>query len=1186
MSVFFRSAIFLAGFWAVCSSEAFSQCTSCDGKVEVTFRGAMCANGTFEVQLHDKTIGPVAGQGCGTYTPSPDGKVKLEPDVEYTMSISGSAVSTAHMEIDVPSCFKVYIDGEEKNTVDESGFGCTQYTGTWTVVLKSGGAGGSGSGGDGDLSAGSSSGGVGGSFSLGGSASGSAGSISFSSGTISPDIFTPSVLNYVSLSPEIEVIRDPVTNHLRQVKAVEVLADIVVLSSTSYEIRFYPIGQVGAKVAGLYQSSGNPSRVWRFSPQNPPSLAELKVTEVLGSIQNERVFSQIDGVWTSTIPGIRSETRMESTLPNGDSQIETTIIHPTTGLVVSKKREIFHAFPWGTQKISSIVDPDGEALATTWFYYEDAADVTNYSRLKWVIDPDGSWQRYDYRGIGQSAGKVHHVYRPWKNSPASPSDATTTNCHLTTYYYSSPSYAYFQTEVSWVGVKVLGVTVGREDFYPYLEYVGSWHFPVLTDYPEMEYLPVISRQSPGKETATFDTTSEVPEYLRGKLAYVEHGDGRQEVHAYEKGDYDGATGTFNPLSTGTHLRESIFQVSSTNPFGVSGKSLKTVKITSPAGNLLKEELLVKTTSDYASLKTTTHGYDPEGRHVLTHENGRVTYEASWLNGRQVSETDEQGITTTFDVYNAEGQVTQETRLGIVTTRTYDPMDRLTATTRSAGGLSATTSTSYDIAGRMVSVTSEDGLVTGTTYSNGGRTITRTSADASTEITNRYLDGQTESITGTGVVARYFDYGTDSNGLWNKESIGSAISSRYSQSWRSLNGQTWLAAVSGPTEPIYTQTEFDPYIDDRVVSRTVPGEAKILFSYDPETGALLRQARDLNANGVIDEDSDAIQGTDISYVEDAGNWFRQTWNIRYETDGNATPSTQSIIREQLTGLGSGIASATKFIDSQGHVTSRTTAIDRSTRTVIVTTDVPDSTLNAVETTVDGLLRSVTTSTVAAPVLYSGYDALGRPTQVTSPRGAVTTTAYNPTTGRVSSVTAAGKTTSYTYHPAGETGAGRIATETLPDNTVIRTSYTPRGEVFRVWGGATYPLERTYDGYGQLQYLKTYRGGMGWSGDAWLVSPGTADVTEWSYHESTGSIHQKIDAAAHATACTYDAASGKLLTFQRARGPVTTYTWSALGLVESVTYSDGTPSVTHTYDRAGRPKTRRMPQACTRSAIRTR
>ena len=35
------------------------------------------------------------------------------------------------------------------------------------------------------------------------------------------------------------------------------------------------------------------------------------------------------------------------------------------------------------------------------------------------------------------------------------------------------------------------------------------------------------------------------------------------------------------------------------------------------------------------------------------------------------------------------------------------------------------------------------------------------ADASTEITNRYLDGQTESITGTGVVARYFDYGTDS-----------------------------------------------------------------------------------------------------------------------------------------------------------------------------------------------------------------------------------------------------------------------------------------------------------------------------------------------------------------------------------------------------------------------------------------
>ncbi len=1181
------------------TDRSAAQCTTCDGDVNVDFKGAMCIKGSFTVQLSTKTTDSATGTTCGSYTESPPltEKVKLKPNKAYTMTLtaipngSDGGLSSVHLEVTCPTCFKVYIDGVETSTYDGAGPGCGNGQGltkNFTVIIKRMSSGGTGTGGNGNVAGGSSSGGMSGDFSMGGSPNDSAGEISFSSGTITPDLFTPAVLNYENISPDVDVVRDSGTQVLRQIKAPEVLADIITLTATSYEIRFYPSAQVGTKAAGTYPVSGNPagglyavtgspSHIWRFSsPTNSATTPVIQVTEIQGTVQTDQIFSFISGTWMSEIAGARAETRTETVLSGGDKQIETTVFHPTSGVPASKVRDVHHAFPWGTEKISSVEDPDGDALTTTWAYYESSSDPDNYARLKWVIQPDGSWQRFDYYGVGSGCnGKICHTYRPWKNLPATPSAATLTNCQLTSYEYASPGYSYFRSEISDTEISVLGVEVADNYIWPYLSYLNSWISPLWDDFDDMEYLPIIVRgqgsYSNEKITATIDTSSDVPDYLRGRMAYIWEPDDRLEIHAYEKGTYNSSTLAFNASSSGDCIREFVAQVTYSSSSGVDGKSLQTVRITGPGGGVLKEETQIKTESGFVPLTTTLYGYDSGGHLNLTTVNGRTTYEASWANGKLASETDEQGTTTTFDVYDAEGRVTQDTRLGIVTTRVYDPVGRLTSTTRTSGGLSLGTSTGYDLSGRMTSETSEDGLTAGTVYTAGGRISTRTNSDTSTEITTRYLDGQTQSITGTGVVARYFDYGTDASGFWTKESLGSDTSPRYSQSWRNEEGEFWLSAVSGPSGPIYTATTFDPYYVGRPIARTVPGEAKILFSYDPDTGTLVRQARDLNANNVIDDDSDSIQETHSSYIQDGGNWFRQIVSSRYETDGNATPHTLTTTREQLTGLGTGIASITQSIDSQGHITTSTTAINRSTRTVITTTDVPDSTLDAVEITIDGKLYSTTTPTVSTPTVYTTYDTLGRSTVVTSPRGVVTSTAYHPTTGQVTTVTHAGKQTTYTYHPAGSPGAGRIATETQPDSKIIRTSYTLRGEVFRVWGGATYPLERIYDTYGQQQLLKTYRAGTGWTGTTWPASPGTADTTEWSYNEATGLIHQKIDAASKATTYTYYAASGKPETRQRARGPITTYTWNSLGLSESVTHSDGTPAATRTYDRAGRPKT---------------
>ncbi len=1159
------------------TGEVSAQCTSCDDKVEVTFRGAMCADGEFTVQLDDKTIGPVTGDGCDQYTPSPDGKVQLKPDVAYTLTLIGSEVETAHFEIDSPDCYKVFIDDEEKSTVDKSELGCAYYSNTWTVVIKPKSSGGAGSAGEGGVSAGSKSGGLSGSFSLGGSMDNSAGEISFSSGSISPDLFTPAVLNYVSVSPHVEVIRDGSTNALRQIKAPEGLADIVTLSAISYEIRYYPIPQVGALVSGLYQTSGSPVKVWRFSsPQNSAAIPEIKVTEIQGAIAKEQVISEIGGTWTATITGLRAESRTETTLGNGDKQVDITVYHPTTSAVASKFREVYHAFTWGTEKISSVSDPDGDALTTTWAYHEDSMDTANYGKLKWTVQPDGSWERYSYYGVGSRSGKMHYAYRPWKNLPANPADATVLNCHLMTYSYITVGYQYFATEISSVATQVLGTLVESKYIWPYLEYLDESHSPLFADYPDMEYLPVVVRTEgeyyESKKIGTLETTSEVPDYLKGRLVFITEPDGRQEIHTYELGTYIVSTGVFTASLTGDHVREIVTEASVSNPYGVAGKTLRTVKITSPAGNLLREESEVKTASGFASLGIKIHSYDAQGRLTQTSvqdgSNTRTVYDAAWLNGRLASETDEQGIITTYDVYDAQDRVKQETRAGIVTTRVYDPAGRMISTTRSSGGLSRTSSTGYDVSGRVTSETREDGFVTGTVYTSGGRITTLTRSDTSTEITTRYLDGRVLSITGTGVVARYYDHGTDISGLWSRESIAAENSPRYSISWSDLDGDTWLTSVNSPSGPIDSQTEFDPYTRE-VTKRTVPGESPILYAYDADTGALTQQARDLNGNGEIDSAGrDSIEETHTSYIEDGGNWFRETVHSIYQADDSDVATMVTKSREQFTGLGTGIASITQTIDSQGHATTRTTAINRVARTVTTTTNVPDSNMDAIEITVDGLPDSSSTPTVSTPTQYD-HDALGRLETVTSPRGVVTTTVYHPTTGRTSSRVHAGKTTQYTYQPSGNPGAGMIATEIRPDSTVIRTSYTARGEIFRVWGGGTYPLEYSYNSHGQIVTLKTYRSDAGWTTADWPASPGAASLTTWTYHPESGQLHQKIDDANKAETLTYHA-DGKLHTRQRATGKTLTYIWTNQGQPDSVTYSDATPAVSHTYDRAGRVK----------------
>lgn len=471
----------------------------------------------------------------------------------------------------------------------------------------------------------------------------------------------------------------------------------------------------------------------------------------------------------------------------------------------------------------------------------------------------------------------------------------------------------------------------------YVDYINDYEFPIFEDFPDMLDLSV-DIYSVGtynnKVTATIQSTPSVPEYLRGRIAYTREADGRVEIHTYEKGDYSPVSGVFTPSTSGKHIRENTTGPTKAYESGINGKTLRRVSITGPSGNLLSDQHQLKTADGYVVLKTTRHSHDPAGRLLLTTVDGRATYEATWENGRLASETDEQGITTTYDLFDPEGRAIQETRSGIVTSSVFDPSGRTVSTTRSSGSLSLSNATGYDISGRVVSETSENGLTSTTVYTQGGRVTTVTRPDTSTQTTTRYLDGQTRSHTGTGVVARFFDYGADSQGLWTKESIAAENSPQWTQSWQNQRRENHRTSTSGPAAPIVTITAFDPYIEGRAIRRTVPGEADTLYGYDPDTGALFRVARDLNSNGIIDEATDSITDTDTSYIEENGAWYQQSVTSVFQTDEDITPTVLSTTREKLTDLGAGVASVVESIDSQGNKTTRTTTINRATKTVTV------------------------------------------------------------------------------------------------------------------------------------------------------------------------------------------------------------------------------------------------------------
>jgi RHS repeat-associated protein len=1164
---------------------AYADGASCKIKtVRIGFRANILSDTTNGVVTLNGSSVVGAATDCDSFDATADAFTDLLPYRPYTLSSAGELCDFNVNFFSVPEDYAIYVDGVEKRTIDGIG------TGTWTIVLKRK-CPCEGESKEVASSPNTNVGSVNFSVSMGTlSDARGAESIRLQEESLSAPSYTPAALLYSppGLTNDIDVVRNG-DGSLRQVKAPEALADIVVISGSEYDIRFYRPADVGAKDGnGIYAVSGQPFAVWKIKNPDPATTTRLQISKTQGGSTDIRDYvwdPSIDSWSLTTGGGARIETRT-NTYPTVSSRVEVHVIKDNTGQTVSKTARTYHMYPWGEELIREVVDPDAAALTTIYAYFEGQTDPVHYSRLQSISYPDGSWEKYDYDADGNRI----MVMRPWKD--LSMSSATEANSYVTRSYFSAFDGIVtlpYARNLERVEQQIAGVTVRKTTYARSGASLGGEPAvtEVQTSYSSAANTEVIS-------TTTYYLTAST--FLANRMALSDSPVGTRDTYTYEKGTYtpnaDPSLSTFTPDVNGVAQRETVIHGTTASPAGVAFKTTKETAVRDQFGRTVLQEAYVYNGTDYERFGWTATDYDDRGHVLQTRDHkGQVT-SAVWDGDLKSSDTDAAGIKTDY-TYDALNRISTQTKKGvaasgpypaqpdIITTFTYDSEGRQIGESLSGGSLTLTKSTAYDVAGRIKKETDNAGLSTTRSYVNGGRTETVTVPGGATKTTDKYLDGQTKSVTGSSVVAKYFDYGINADGTrYTQEFTGSQGLS--SPRWTKTTND-WLGRAISVEKPSFTGTNAvrtsaynnkGQLISETIVAGATKLLADRLYEYD-DLGNQIRNGLDVDATGaLVLLSTDRISETDVAYEKVGTDWFRTTSSKSYLTDNNDTPIIQ-LQRERLNNFSLNGAEQTiseiTLTDVAGNTTKTTNSIDRAAKKIITTTDTPDSDVNALSVAVNGLLQSSTPATPQTATTF-GYDALGRQASVSDPRTGTTTQGYSSTTGQLISTNDGAGTTTYEYYAATHVSAGRLKSQTNAAGKKVYFNYNARGETVQTWGDTTYPLEYVFDSYGQKTEMHTFRGGGGWISNSWpSTSTGTADVTKWIYQDSTGMVTLKQDAVLKGTGYTYDE-MGRIKTRTWARGIVCTYNYDPnTGAMSGLSYSDSTPAVTFAYDRGGRQKT---------------
>ncbi|WP_369253858.1 RHS repeat-associated core domain-containing protein [Streptomyces sp. R35] len=542
---------------------------------------------------------------------------------------------------------------------------------------------------------------------------------------------------------------------------------------------------------------------------------------------------------------------------------------------------------------------------------------------------------------------------------------------------------------------------------------------------------------------------------------------------------------------------------------------------------------------------TSYSYDTAGRlKTETAPSGARWQYAYDTNGNLTKSTDAEVHATSF-TYTADSLLASvKDPLGNTTAFTYTATGQLATET---GPLQNTTAYGYDAAGNRTSVTSPSGATTTQAFDASGRVISSTDprgnesgADPAAFTTRYTYDDADRLLTTTDPKGRTAKHGYDAVG--NATSFTDAAGRTASYTYDAANRATGLSDPAGNT----TLQSYDAM--GRLLSATDAAGGKTTYAYDKAGRSVSMTTPRGNAAGA--------------------NAAQYTWTYGYDAAGNNTTITDPLGNTTATAYTADYQPASvtdplgyvqKYTyDGMGNVLRATDALSRITI----------STYNANNQLATVRDRSTNTTTYT-------YDAAGRLAAETSPLGNKITYAYNGDGLLSDTVEPRGNATGanpaqYTWHTSYD-AAGNATGETDPLGNTTTSAYDAVGNVVKTADARGKATSYAYDDLDQLTKVTAPDAGttdLAYDALGNMTSRVDANqhTTTYAYDE-TGRLTKVTDPLNRSTSYAYDA-DGNRTTVTNARGQTITNAFDARDLPTKVTFSDGTPTVSYTYDTAGR------------------
>lgn len=975
------------------------------------------------------------------------------------------------------------------------------------------------------------------------------------------------------------------------------------------------------------KSGAVPFVTYRVENPNPPATNKLRITKTatLGGTRswwtelqdNTSYWQVID--WTNTPVGTVGVSQSHWTHSGSSEFVD---IQDSAGTTVARTEKIHDTFAWGSELIYEIVGSGSANPLTTYYaYHGDPSLVGNYSKLYSVGRPDGSWVRYEYYDDLETRGQIFRTYKPYLDSPAAPIYATVSSGEVTEYTYTA-DWTGKKTLPATIQTKINGVLAGQTSFsYVYVTVNGR---PALVttrkDYSDASsYLTTVT-------TTYREDADPTGHYYPGLTHSVRKPDGTMDVNIYLTGIYNPSLRTFVPVA-GASEHQIMTLHGTTNPTGavsfptwgdsyqaddtdpsfylVAGKSTGDVLVYAADGTLVWRETMIYTGSGWQTVDRTLTTYNL-GIYPFTSSkdsgyplNTWTVQENTWVGSQLDTTRDAQGILKSF-TYDAGGRLTLQKQSAVAgqpwtgdlwTLSTYDAAGHVLSTRRQTSATSGSgdivSSATYDTAGRVTSSSTpgESGALT-TSYTYPGIRQTQIQyPNGGTKIIDTFPDGRLKSITGTAQVPQYQFYAIEGAGNGYVQTSRTLVSTygTHGDGW-SEKRTDWLGRTIFDTAALWAGSGYNVWSYYNSGGQLIRRQsynaswttllAPTVYDYD-SMGQLSREGSDLNENGSLEAVSnDRISLHNTYFYNDGVDWWARTDNSFHPDANNAATSVGSMTLVRLTGRTATLQGETRVFDANGNVTRTLTQVDRANAKVTTETYAPGSTTTARTININGFTSSSRSATGATTTF--AYDGYGRLTTTQGHDSVQATKVYYAGTDLVSNIRDA------VFNPGvigsewqefHYDGAGRLINQRINNLGTwqsTRYEYNTLNLVTRQWGESTMPVEYEYNAYGQRTVMRTYRGGSGWTGSTWPTgTTGTADVTTWRYQGATGLLYEKEDARGKKVTYTYDGMN-RLATRTWARGTVTTYGYETTtsgyrtGELKSISYSDGTPTVTYYRD----------------------